>query len=129
MSQETTKLILVEDDRWLADCLSETLHGFSIKKITDPEKVFIEIESDMPDLILADITLGRKNIFVLLNEMQSYSDTRDIPIIILSSAASRLNLTDLEPYGVRSIIDKVTATPDEISTEILHAISDTKGGK
>ena len=45
MSKETTKLILVEDDRWLADCLSETLYGFSIKKITDPEKVFIEIES------------------------------------------------------------------------------------
>ena len=127
MAEKNPKVILIEDDRWMADSLSETLEGISVKTVTNPEDTFAEIEIQKPDLVLADVTLGQKNIFVLLNEMQSYSDTRQIPVIILSSSAAKLNLDDLGAYGVMAIIDKGTATPDKISAEIRRIIMEMDG--
>jgi len=71
--------------------------------------------------------LGEQNGLVLLNELQSYIDTRSLPIIILSLNTDKLDLDDLCQFGVRAILDKATITPDSLATTITDAVGAGSG--
>lgn len=107
------RILILEDDAWFAESLLKSLEqDFEIKIVRNPEKVFDVVENWWPDVILADVILGVKNLFVLLHEMQSYVDTRQLPIIILSSISQQFNAADLEKFNVRKVLDKAKISPN-----------------
>ena len=122
MSGKKAKVLIIEDDVWFADSLISGLKDFEVGFVNDPDNVFPEIEKNKPDIIVADIVLGSKNLFTLLNEMQSYVDTRSIPVIILSSQAKQINLVDVENLFVKAVIDKTEVTPELINREIAALV-------
>ena len=122
MSGKKAKVLIIEDDVWFADSLISGLKDFEVGFANDPDNVFSEIEKNKPDVIVADIVLGSKNLFTLLNEMQSYVDTRSIPVIILSSQAKQINLVDVESLFVKAVIDKTEVTPELINREIAALV-------
>lgn len=73
-----------------------------------------------PDLILLDILLSGPNGFTLLNELASYSDTAQIPIIIITSLDLPSN--HFSHYNVKFILNKSTMTPVTIQEAIHHAL-------
>ncbi len=112
----------MEDDEWFADSLVASLGSDLVVKIVrDPEKIFAAIDAWQPDVLLADVILSAKNLFVLLNEMQSYTDTQQLPIVILSSVAGPINENDLREFNVRKVLDKASATPQMIKEALSSA--------
>ncbi|MCL2037780.1 hypothetical protein FWG95_02125 [Candidatus Saccharibacteria bacterium] len=112
-NREKLRILLLEDDKWLAESLFEMLRDdFEIRVVNNPEKVFDVMETWWPDVMLADVVLGAKNLFVLLHEMQSYVDTRVVPTVILSSISQQISVSDLEKFNVRKVLDKAKITPD-----------------
>jgi CheY-like chemotaxis protein len=112
-----TKLVLVvEDDRWLAEQYSRVLSAANYKSIivTHALAAIQAVDDYQPDAIILDVLLTGSTAFALLHELQSYGDTGDIPIILCTNLASELSLDDLKPYGVRRVIDKTTMQPDDI---------------
>ena len=71
--------------------------------------------------MLADVVLGAKNLFVLLHEMQSYVDTRDLPTVVLSSISQQIGVADLEKFNVRKVLDKAKITPDVLRQTLREA--------
>lgn len=121
-----SQILLVEDDNWLADSLAKNLRReFTVTTVADPAAVFGEMDRCWPDAIVADVLLGEQNLFVLLNEMQSYTDLRVVPIIILSSVASRIRLDDVREFGVRQVLDKTTITPTKLRAAVQSVINDS----
>ncbi|MCL2174251.1 response regulator [Candidatus Saccharibacteria bacterium] len=119
------KVLILEDDKWFADSLRANLgQGFDVRVCHDPEKVFDIIEKWQPDVLLADVILGAKNLFVLLNEIQSYTDTRTLPVVILSTVAQQIKIQDVAQYNVRKILDKTEITPEKLRETIQR-----QGGK
>jgi DNA-binding response OmpR family regulator len=121
------KILMVEDDRWFADSLRNTMLGdtagdIEIKTCHSAEKAIDLVDAFLPDVILLDIMLGDKNGLVLLNELQSYIDTRVIPIVILSLNATQVNQNDLAQFGVHRVLDKSIATIDEIIESCKSAV-------
>jgi hypothetical protein len=58
-------------------------------------------------------------IFALLQELQSYDDTRHIPVILCSALDHDvLSQTRLHEYGVVRVLDKATLTPDSLDLAI-----------
>ena len=112
------KILLIEDDKWYAESLSRMLDEFEIKITDSAEKSIEIIDQDVPDVICLDLNLGAKNGLSLLHELQSYIDTRKIPIVILSTDARRLDVDNLLVYGVTKILDKTEITPDELKEEL-----------
>ena len=49
----------------------------------------------------------------LLNEIQAYDDLSDIPILVLTNTPD-VALSEVSSYGVKRLLDKATATPDDI---------------
>jgi CheY-like chemotaxis protein len=113
------KVLILEDDKWFADSLEANLGSeFDVRVCYNPEEIFDVIEKWQPDVLLADVILGEKNLFMLLNEIQSYTDTRQLPVVVLSTAARQIRARDVAKYQVRKILDKAKITPAKLRQEL-----------
>lgn len=120
------KVLVLEDDRLFADSLKQSLlnklKNVEVTVAHEPVCALDLIDEDMPDLLLADLHLGDRNLLTLLNEMASYPDTLALPKIILSSSGRQLRIGDLTSYGVRAIYDKRTYDFNELVVKIWELI-------
>ena len=117
------RILIIEDDKWLADSLRAVLNkNFEVRLCHNPENVFDILEKWWPDVLLADVILGAKNCLTLLNEIQSYTDTRTLPVVILSAAARSIKIEDLARYNVKKILDKAEITPDKLRETLREVV-------
>jgi len=110
------KVLIVEDDLWLAEHYLRILSAVGYKVLIAPHALAAidAIDDDIPDAIILDMLLSGSTALALLNELQSYGDTGSIPIILCTNLASELSLEDLRSYGVRQIIDKTKMVPNDL---------------
>ena len=59
-----------------------------------------------------DILLTGPDGFTLLNEMVSYEDTAQIPVVLITSL--ELKNRDLASYGVVGVLEKETMRPEDV---------------
>ncbi len=114
-------ILLIEDDHWLADSYMRTLSrsGYSVVWAEGAEAAMRSVEEFTPDCIVADVMLEGHTIFSLLHELQSYDDTRHVPIIVCSNLTHEsLDQERLHHYGVVRVLDKGTLTPDSLDLAI-----------
>lgn len=123
-----TQVLLVEDDAWLAELESATLTsaGFAVQVVGHGYAAIDAISTTVPDVIILDVLLAGTTAFSLMNELQSYSDTTDVPIILCTNLAEQFELSKLAPYGVVRILDKTTMHPDDLAVAVRAALH-TKG--
>jgi len=115
---------IIEDDPALASHFARTLSSHRTETFTNGIDAIKRIDKQLPDAILLDIILDGPSGFSLLHELQSYTDTARIPIVICSS----IDLTDhdLASYGVTHILDKTTMHPTDL-IEVVNSISERRG--
>lgn len=107
------KILIIEDNQIMADNFTLILKGFfDIECINSAEEAMDIINKNLPDIIILDVLLNGHSAFALLNELQSYQDTANIPIIICSNLANHLDMKTIRHYNVHKVIDKSVITPD-----------------
>ena len=110
------RVLLVEDDTWLAELEASVLKKAGYKvEITPHALAAIElIDRFQPNIIILDVLLGGSTAFALLHELQSYDDTKKIPVVLCTNLAEQFDKKQLEMYGVKRVIDKTTMHPSDI---------------
>jgi CheY-like chemotaxis protein len=83
------KILLVEDNEMNRDMLSRRLQrkGYSVVTAEDGEKGLLLARSEMPDLILMDISLPLMGGWEVTRLLKAEDSTRHIPIIALTAHA------------------------------------------
>ncbi len=83
------KILLVEDNEMNRDMLSRRLQrkGYSVVTAHDGEQGLLMARSEMPDLILMDISLPLMGGLEVARLLKSDEATRQIPIIALTAHA------------------------------------------
>jgi len=116
----TIKVLLVEDDPWLAELEAGILKnaGYEVTLSPHAPSAIVAIDTVKPDVIILDVLLTGSTAFALLHELQSYGDTHTVPIILCTNMAENLKLEDLTLYGVRRIVDKTTMQLDDLPAAI-----------
>jgi DNA-binding response OmpR family regulator len=116
--------LIVEDDVWTAENHARVLMAAGYKTAIAPHAISaIHLVDDFkPDVIILDILLTGSTAFALMNELQSYSDTGMIPVVICSNLASDLDADDLSAYGIKRILDKSTMEPDDIVAAVRSVL-------
>ena len=71
-------------------------------------------EEELPSLIILD---------VLLNELLSYPETSQIPVLLISSL--NLGQMSLQAYNVRAILNKETFTPADFVNQVQDILKST----
>lgn len=109
-------VLIVEDDKWLAEQYARVLKmaGYKTNISLHALAAIEAIDDDRPDVIILDVLLSGSTAFALLHELQSYGDTGKIPIILCTNLASELSIEDLEPYGIKRILNKISMLPDDL---------------
>ena len=81
------KILLVDDEKDFRDLASDwlTRKGFDIKTAVDGNDAMEKTKSLKPDLILMDIKMPNKDGIAAALELKASSDTKDIPIVFLTS--------------------------------------------
>lgn len=120
----TAKILLVEDDPWLIELQAGILTkaGYEVTLSPHAPSAIAAIDRIHPDVIILDILLTGSTGFALLHELQSYSDTHVIPVIICTNAAEQLKLEQLQSYGVKRIVDKSTMHPDDLVAAVKSVL-------
>lgn len=110
------QVLIIEDDRWLADIQKHHLEGagFEVKVAHEAFTAIDHIDSSKPDLIVADVLLAGSTIFALLHELRSYPDTTGIPVVLCTNLADGISGTDLQEYNVKRVVDKTTMEPADL---------------
>lgn len=119
------KVLLVEDDAWLAEMEMNVLSEAGYDVVGAPHALAaIElIDRGRPDVIVLDVLLAGSTAFALLNEIKSYDDTQTIPIILCTNLAEQFDNGKLKEYGVRRVVDKTTMHPHDLVVAVKAIVS------
>jgi len=120
----TQSVLIVEDDKWLAEQYARVLIGAGYKtEISLHALSAIEMIDDFcPDVIILDILLTGSTAFTLMHELQTYEDTGKIPIVLCTNLASEIKIDDLKSYGVKRVLDKSTMKPDDLIAAVKSVL-------
>ncbi len=120
-----TKVLLVEDDAWLAEMEADVLRkeGYEVEVAPHALSAIELVDSFVPDVIILDVLLAGSTAFAFLNELQSHSDTKEIPVVLCTNLAEQLNDTHLKAYGVKRVVDKSTMHPNDLVVAVRAVLS------
>lgn len=122
-------ILIIEDDLWLGESYSKAFvkEGFATTHVRSAEHAMLEIDNKKPDVIVADFMLDFQNSLALFHELQSYDDTRVIPVILCSGLPDiRSAAESLVPYGIVRVLEKAKINSDElvrVSREVIVEVS------
>lgn len=107
-------ILIVDSDEIFGECVLSNLEkngfvGHLSKNAIDAIEV---VSENVPELVFLDIMLTGPDGFTFLNEMASYIDTMNVPVIIMSE--KDFSLYELSDYGVVGCLDKNTLKPEDV---------------
>lgn len=123
-SDKMSTVFIIDDNEVMAECIELAAQQalaspqkvvppeYQIYKFTNAITAISALNEVLPDLIFLDILLDGPDGFSFLNELMSYNDTAQIPVVIITSL--RLADSDLPHYGVIKILQKETMCPSDI---------------
>lgn len=116
-------VVIIEDDRFLADYYRVVLErvGGTVRMAHDPRTAMELIDQAVPEVIIADMLLPSSTVLPLLHELQSYDDTKRVPVVLVTNLAHTLRLEDMKQYGVVKLLDKTTMEPADIAAAVRGA--------
>lgn len=120
------KLLLVEDDAWLAESYGRIFKksGYAVVMARDGHEAIRLVEIEKPDLLLVDVMLEGQTVIGLLHELQSYADTEQLPVIVCSALTDPyVSVERLHHYGIRAVLDKAVVTPDQLVATIQEVLA------
>ncbi len=119
-----TKVLLVEDDAWLAELEASILagDGYEVELAPHAPAAIEMVDSFQPDVIVLDVLLAGSTAFALLHELQSYSDTGSVPVVLCTNIADQFDVAKLKEYGVKRVVDKTTMHPDDLVAAVRSVV-------
>jgi CheY-like chemotaxis protein len=95
-ANESFKILIADDKPDNVALLSRYLHdkGYVLSKAADGVDALEKVYAELPDLVLLDINMPKKDGFAVLHEMRADPRISHIPVIILT--ANRLDTSDIQ---------------------------------
>lgn len=119
MSADKPSVLVVEDEPAQREVLSYNLEaeGYDVSKAVNGEEALMMVREEMPDLVLLDWMLPNVSGIEICRQLKSRSETRNIPVIMLSARSEEVdrvrgleNGADdyvVKPYSVAELMARV----------------------
>lgn len=118
-------LLVIEDDPMTAKLLKLLFagEGFEVATVGNRKEVLMALsKAPLPDAVLLDVALPDLNGFELLAKMRAHSALRDMPVVMLTAAASRDDVLQ----GLLNGADGYVTKPFDMD-RIVSAVCDVLG--
>ena|SRR3989338_5882499 len=117
-------ILFVEDEPTLQKVAGEILRqeGFIVKSATDGEEAMRIIKTEKPDLVLLDLILPKKDGFEVLKEMKADTQTKGIPVIILTNLEGTQDVERALELGAMNYLVKANYELDDIVKRVKDVL-------
>lgn len=119
MNHSVPMVLIVEDEPAQREVLAYNLHaqGFAVRQADNGEEALLMVSEDMPDLIVLDWMLPNVSGIEVCRRLKTRSETRALPIIMLSARSEEVDLVRgletgaddymVKPYSVAELVARV----------------------
>lgn len=119
-------ILFIEDESDLQKTFGDILkqEGYKMVSALDGEAGLKLAKAQKPDLILLDIILPKVHGFEVLKKLKEDSETKDIPIIVLTNLESGGDVEKALELGATTYLVKANYTLEEVISKIKKALED-----
>lgn len=116
------KLLLVEDDKFFREFYSKKLKEKNIEVVTasDGEEGLTKLQSFMPDFVLLDIIMPKKDGFDVLSEMGKMQLISKIPVLVFSTLGQEKDIERARMLGAKGYVNKSFFDFEKLYARILE---------
>lgn len=102
------QILVVDDERHIVRLVEVNLErvGYDVISAYDGIEAIEKVKAQMPDMIILDVMMPRMDGFEVLKELRSDSETKDIPVIMLTAKAQDADIFKGWSSGVDSYLTK-----------------------
>lgn len=115
-----SRILLADDNADMRDYLKHLLQPYyKVEAVTDGVTALAAIRRQIPDLVLSDIMMPKMDGLQLLYELRTDSNTKEIPIILLSARAGEESRVEglemgaddylVKPFSAKELLARVKA--------------------
>jgi two-component system, OmpR family, alkaline phosphatase synthesis response regulator PhoP len=109
------KVLVVDDERYILESVSYVARGegYTVLTAEDGESALLLAQAELPDLIILDISMPKKDGNAVCRELKSDSATRGIYIIVLTAKGQERDMQEsykcgadehmIKPFSPRSL--------------------------
>ncbi len=118
------KILLIEDEDIMIDLLQKKLvaEGYKVLVAKNGEEGLELMKESLPDLVLLDIIMPKKDGFEVMEEKKKDKDLRKIPLIIISNSGQAIELDRAKALGARDWLIKTEFDPKEVLEKVKKQI-------
>ncbi len=121
------KILIIEDEATLRKTMAEYLAAEKFKALeaADGNAGLALAKKEIPDLILLDIILPKKNGYEVLEELKKDEQTKKIPVILLTNLESPEDIEKAFAKGASTYLVKSDYRLDDIVKKIKETLKIT----
>ena len=114
------KILIIEDDKFLAQLLAKKLSQENFQSLITPtgEEGLKRIEEESFDLVILDLLLPEMDGFEVLEKIKKNEKIKHIPVLILSNLGQKEEIKRGLELGATDYLVKANFTPNEIIEKV-----------
>lgn len=123
--QSKTKLLIIEDDRFIAKMYQTKLNleGFDVEVAENGAIGVEKIKSFGPDLVLLDIIMPEMDGFAVLEAIRDDDSINSTSVVVMSNLAQEDHLKRAKALGAKDYIVKSQFTPMDVVKKIKEVLA------
>lgn len=120
MENETTKILLVDDDEALLEAVGDklTAKGYTVRTAKDGAEGVTLALAEHPDLIILDIMMPKMNGWEALDALERDEWGKTAHVVMLSNSDDMENVSQAVEHGMKEYIIKGAWPLDELVARI-----------
>jgi len=124
-SKFKSKILLVEDDKMLADMYITkfTKEGLQVIRAEDGAEGLAMARKHKPDLILLDIIMPKLDGFAVLRELKQDKDHQNMHVLLLTNLGQSEDVEKGHELGADDYFIKANHTPAEIVEKVKYMLT------
>ena len=118
------KILFVEDEESLQKVMGEMLeqNDYQMLRALDGEAGISAAKKELPDLILLDLILPKKNGFEVLEALKQDATTKNIPVIVMTNLEGSTEIERALSLGATTYMVKANYKLEEVLAKIQDAL-------
>ena len=119
-----SKILIAEDDQFILKAMTTKLtkEGYEVKIAVDGVQLMDLLKSYIPDLIILDLLMPKKDGFEVIKEVKEDPKLKNIPILIASNLGQSSDIQQVLNLGATDYIIKSEFTLESLVQKIKNII-------
>ena len=124
MADGQKRILVVDDEPSIVKIIRKQLEicGYAVAVASDGEDGLKQATEQLPDLIVLDVMLPKKNGFEVCTTLKQQATTAKIPILMLTARAQRRDYDEGVGHGANAFLTKPFSL-DELAKKIAELLA------